>query len=193
VDQKGHLNLLGKRFTYPCGAFEGEMSDADKKRYYDLVHRIDWDTVPERYESMVADAQGFHFKFADSIKTFGDYGMPETLDSLKIFFINLEQTVHWNALDSIPGYSIIQENNAALVHFIEDPDVAQIQKEFAFLKNSRFSLADMNKKIWLIQIFNSDLDYDALKKYLLNISSVDKVEPYMTLKKKLKSPVQNGQ
>lgn len=180
----GSLQYFAKRFIHPTGAFTSQFSDAERNRYLDLVHQIDWDTVPERYETRIADAPGAKFVYQDSISTFGTVGIPEALRNLGYFFDSLRIDKSWERADSLAEYIAIQKNNAAYAYFKDDVQPDQLRQKEAFLQDAQFIPVSKDNQVRLIELYESDLDYEALKDMLMKKELVDRVEPVFELKEK---------
>jgi len=184
VLRDGSLHYLAKRFIHPTGAFKGSLTDTQEKRYLDLVNHIDWDTVPERYETRIADAPGAKFIYEDSISTFGTVGIPEGLRQLGYFFDSLRVSAEWERVDSLGVYRAIQKNNAAYAYFNEGINPDKLPKKEAFLKQAQLIPVSKDNSIRLIELYDSDLDYEGIKDMLMKKNLVRRVEPVYELKKK---------
>ncbi len=183
VDTNGVAQLIGKRFTYPSGIFTDTMSNAQMAQLYHYVNLISWDTVPERYESRIADAQTYFFQSGDSTQTVGTFDMPTAFDSLRQFFFEMEKSLDWQESEN-DMYEKIAQNDGAFVHFLEEINIDEFRKDKPFLDNARFTMIDENKHLYMVNTFNTNLDYDGLKNHLTQLNLVDKVEPIYQLKKK---------
>lgn len=185
VLRDGSLHYFAKRFIHPTGAFKGNLSENQERRYLNLVKQIDWDTVPERYETRIADAPGAKFIYEDSISTFGTVGIPEGLRQLGYFFDSLRVSVEWERVDSLGAYMAIQKNNAAYAYFNEGINPDKLPQKEAFLKQAQLIPVSKDNSIRLIELYNSDLDYEAIKDMLMKKDLASRVEPVYELKKKV--------
>lgn len=185
VLKDGTLHYFARRFTHPTGAFKGVLTENQAKRYLDLVHLVQWDTVPERYETRVADAPGAKFVYEDSISTFGTYGIPESLRNLGYFFDSLRISNDWERVDSLGEFISFQKNNAAYAYFKEGINPDKLAQKEAFLKQAQLIPVSKKNTLRLVELYESDLDYEALKDMLIKKGLVDRVEPVYELKKKV--------
>lgn len=183
IDTSGIAQLIGKRFTYPSGLFRDTLSSQQVIQLHRHVNAIQWDTVPERYESRIADAQTYFFKSGDTTQTIGSFAMPSTFDSLRVFFFDLQKNMSWEAYED-ENYEKIAQNDGAFVRFTQEVDLSSLQQKHPFLSQSVFTTLDQDKHLYMLHSNNTNLDYSGLEKQLMKLDIVDQVEPILQLKKK---------
>lgn len=182
LEESGEAIYVGKDYAHPSGIHSRMLSSAEKIQYLDLVNDINWDTIPEIYETPVADAPHYYFEYNDDVKTRVSFEYPESLKKLKNFFFEVQKSGEWKKSEH-PAYDETQKNNAAICEAIVPLDLKAFQEKHSFLKDARV-IAFNEGKILSVELQNSNLDYKALKESLLRTNQVKNIEPVYWAKKK---------